>query len=355
MKLEQTSFDFEDAESEPYDNDQVDNERLRDYYANSDIHASVQSPDGYLSADSKDSDYFFGQQYQQMLRHNQARGLSPFHGLPEGHPYLNQQMQQHLQYQEADMQDQQLKSPASMDIAGRRNRRPPPLAINGARSYQSGIPKTAADFTRRGDFGSSMRRVSSATGSGRISKPVGTPRSPFFDQKPDVLFHLNRSPNMAAVRGTAAPPTPNTPIVATSQGAAGGMAITTDLAIRDPTLRTPPTTPGLMDSLFSLNSTYGMSASDDDGLATPSLGGFSSDFEMPSLPTAVPNYIATSNDASSQPETPLYPSQMGPAYFGYAGGNPEYNWSDASTKSSPEDAPHNVHFMNVTQSTFHGE
>lgn len=362
-------MEFEDAESEPYEND---NQHMGNFFALSGAnlnvqtaHTSVQSPDEYLSADGTDgaeSEYFFGQQYQHFLRQNDVKRLSPSHAVHLGsQAFLSAPMQQQHMAYEVDSDDQ-LKSPQTTDIASRRNRRPAPLSINGARSYASGIPKTAADLGRRAEFGSSMRRVSSATGSGRVSKPVSMPRSPLYDQKADPLFHLNRSPNMSGPRGTIAPPTPNTPLVANAQQSVGAGVLSptflldekSDLVAHDPTLRTPPTTPGLMDNLFHLNMMNGMN-SDDDGLATPSLGGFSSDFDVPSMSTAVPGYIANPNDAPSQPETPLYAGHMGPTYFGFQGGNPEYNWSDASNSAKSSPGEHNVHFMNMTPSHFHGE
>ncbi|KAF4465842.1 homeobox transcription [Fusarium albosuccineum] len=254
-----------------------------------------------------------------------------------------------------------LKPSPSMDIASRRNRRAPQIAINASRSYSACAPRTGIDLGRRTEVGHSMRRVSSATGVGRISKPSGGPRSPYFDRNPDMLLQLNRSPNFTGATATIAPPTPNTPVVATQPGLceptpSGTVAYeekySLDLAIHDPTLRTPPTTPGVMDNLYNADAAYEVAVSDEP-LVTPGLGGFPNDFEIPGASNQVPNYISAS--CSSQPQTPSYGAHMGPAYFGYSGGNPEYNWSDdasASANSSPGQSQRNVQFMNMTPSSF---
>lgn len=253
-----------------------------------------------------------------------------------------------------------LKTPPSIDIASRRNRRPPQLAIHASRSYSTGGPRTGLDMGRRVDVGHSMRRVASATGTVRIAKQSGTPRSPFFERNPEALFQLNRSPNFSAATTTIAPPTPNTPVISNQQGLSEvttSCALSLDekfqpgLTIHDPTLRTPPTTPGIMEHMFTLDSAYDM-AIPDEPLVTPGLGGFPSDFEMPGMSTNVPNYVAT--DGSSQPQTPSYAPQVGPTYYGYSGGNAEYNWSDASmsARSSPGQSQRHVQFMNMTPSNF---
>ncbi|KAF7551685.1 hypothetical protein G7Z17_g4841 [Cylindrodendrum hubeiense] len=277
----------------------------------------------------------------------------------------------HSQYSESEFDNnadasvasqQSLKSPASMDIASRRNRRPPHLAISASRSYSAGVPRTAIDMGRRADVGGSMRRVASATGTVRISKPSGTPRSPFFDRNHEALVQLNRSPSFSCTMPTIAPPTPNTPVVLNQQGICEvnpscSLSVnekgSLDLAIHDPTLRTPPTTPGLMEPMFTASSTYDVPVSDEP-LVTPGLGRFPSDFEIPGVSNQVPNYIT--NGCSSQPQTPSYTPQMGPNYFGYSGGNAEYNWSgpSGSAKSSPGQSHQQVQFMNMTPSSFNG-
>ncbi|KAM5351703.1 hypothetical protein ACJ41O_004426 [Fusarium nematophilum] len=254
-----------------------------------------------------------------------------------------------------------LKPSPAMDIASRRNRRPPHLAINASRSYSACGPRTGVDVGRRADVAHSMRRVASATGVVRISKPSGTPRSPYFDRNPEALLQLNRSPNFTGASTTIAPPTPNTPVVTTQQGLCEPTPSSTtvyeekfhaDFAIHDPTLRTPPTTPGVMENMYTADTVYEVAVSDEP-LVTPGLGAFPNDFEVPGASTHVPNYI--SDGCSSQPQTPSYAQHIGPTYFGYAGGNAEYNWSDdasVSAKSSPGQSQRNVQFMNMTPSSF---
>lgn len=279
----------------------------------------------------------------------------------------NSAQDSYSQYSESDLDENSIstdadsqglaKSAPSMDIASRRNRRPPHLAINASRSYSTGGPRTGVDVGRRADAGNSMRRVASATGTVRISKSSGTPRSPFFDRNPDALFQLNRSPSFTAATATIAPPTPNTPIVSAQHGLCDvntDSKLSSDLVmVQDPTLRTPPTTPGIMDNMFALNPAYD-GPGFDEPLVTPGLGSFPSDFEVPNVSNNVPNYIA--NGCASQPQTPSYNSQVGPNYFGYSGGNAEYNWSDASVsaKSSPGQSHRQVQFMNMTPSSFTG-
>lgn len=253
-----------------------------------------------------------------------------------------------------------LKPSPSMDIASRRNKRPPQLAINASRSFSATGPRTGIDMGRRADIGHSMRRVASATGVGRISKPMSGPRSPYFERNPEALLQLNRSPNFQKA-ATIAPPTPNTPVVANQPGLCEATPASTvgydekypmDLAIHDPTLRTPPTTPGVMDHLYNHDSGYQVAVTDEP-LVTPGLTAFPNGFEVPGASSQVPNYL--SHGCASQPQTPSYGAPMGPSYFGFAGGNAEYNWSDdasLSAHSSPGQNQQNVNFMNMTPSSF---
>jgi hypothetical protein len=250
----------------------------------------------------------------------------------------------------------QLKTPPpGMDIASRRNRRPPPLSINGgSRSYSYSIPKTAVDFSKRNHFGNTMRRVASVNGMGRISKASAAgPRSPFSERKAEGLMLLNRSPTLNGPKTAIAPPTPHLSVddaLASGAFALSNKASFSHMVAQDPTLRTPPTTPGVMDQLFNLNAPYDSSLSDEP-LATPGLGHFPEEFELPNMSVSVPDYLGQA--CTSQPETPLYAPHMGPAYFGYAGGNAEYNWSEgSSTKSSPGQNAQRVQFMNMTASHF---
>ncbi|KAF5027651.1 hypothetical protein F66182_212 [Fusarium sp. NRRL 66182] len=260
----------------------------------------------------------------------------------------------------ANQASMMLKPSPSMDIASRRNRRPPQLAINASRSFSASGPRTGIDMGRRADIGHSMRRVASATGVGRISKQMSGPRSPYFDRNPEALLQLNRSPNFTTT-ATIAPPTPNTPAVIAQQGLCEATPASTvayddkypmDLVIHDPTLRTPPTTPGVMDQLYNNESVYQVSVADEP-LVTPGLRAFPNEFEVPGASSQVPNYV--SHGCSSQPQTPSYGAPMGPTYFGFAGGNAEYNWSDdnsLSAHSSPGQSQQSVSFMNMTPSSF---
>jgi hypothetical protein len=130
----------------------------------------------------------------------------------------------------------------------------------------------------------------------------------------------------------------------------------------DPTMRTPPDTPGLMggypSGVFSnshLQATFDYNVIDEP-LITPGLGSFDNDF--PTVPTNLPTYVSQS--CSSQPTTPSYPTTtMGPAFFPpfVMGGNQEYNWSDASARSSPGqlNRAREFQFTNMTAQDFHGE
>lgn len=255
--------------------------------------------------------------------------------------------------------DMDVTSPPTADIASRRNRRPPPLSIGGSRSYNGAGPQTAIDHGRRADSGREMRRVASAHGGMRISKPVTTPRSPFHDRRTENLFHLNRSPVMTGVKSNAAPPTPDTPILAQQPGqsdgqlSAGAKVYNAGFVAHDPTLRTPPTTPGIGDTFFGLNSAYSMPISDQP-LVTPGLNSYSTDFEMAGLPLAGSTYMSSEAGCSDQSSISGFSGGMGPSYFGFSGGNAEYNWSGAtgSGRSSPGQSAQSVQFMNMTTSNF---
>jgi hypothetical protein len=243
-----------------------------------------------------------------------------------------------------------LRSPPILDIASRRNRRPAPLAIDGSRSYSAGIPKTALELGRRPG---TMRRVSSATGTMRISKPMGVPRSP---------FQMSRSPVLAGpnTKGTNAPPTPDTPVLASQPTTAGvsnldsaNLISASDLAIRDPALRTPPTTPGGVQNYFSLNSVYEMPMA-GNSFATPSIAGFAGDFNN-EIPLGFPHPFANPSNCVSQQHTPAFVSPINPSSFGMASGNAEYTWPQDSVVSrdpSPADAQQGSQFLNIPASGF---
>ncbi|EHK15686.1 uncharacterized protein TRIVIDRAFT_87030 [Trichoderma virens Gv29-8] len=221
----------------------------------------------------------------------------------------------------------QLKSPCPADIASRRNRQTPQLSFNGPRSY-SGGPRTGIDAARRPEQVASMRRVVSTSGTGRVRKSsasAATPRSPFFQR--------NRSP-MAP--GSAAPPTPNTPVVTEPQNANGGLfPLTTKYSssalIQDPTLRTPPTTPAFLEN-FVFHNNGASYAMGNFGARS-----YSDDLDASIHGTAA-DYDASIKACSSQPTTPMFPYQMGAGYFSGYADNSDYNWSFSpnSGESAPE-------------------
>ncbi|TQV99407.1 hypothetical protein V2A60_004881 [Cordyceps javanica] len=182
-----------------------------------------------------------------------------------------------------------LRSPPCIDIATRRNRRPTPLAINAARAGTpgSGIPKTAVDFGKMAETARFMRRTSSASSSGRISKPTCTPRN---------MFTMHRSPSSTGASSSMAPPTPDTPIVANTQGIndltlPGPFSLDAKMAgfiAHDPTLSTPPSTPGVLDNVFNMNSAYSMGLT-EDFLVNTGLSGLPSSFDLTTM--SVPGYV----------------------------------------------------------------
>ncbi|OHF01068.1 homeobox domain-containing protein [Colletotrichum orchidophilum] len=275
--------------------------------------------------------------------------------------------------------DFRLKSTSTIDIASRRNSKRPATLVSCVRSqsYNYSGPKTGIEMPRRMEAPSPMRRVASATGNfpRGIQKTAGAgPRSPlYFDRNQEnlILQMASRSP---ASRSPAAPPTPNTPIVPSQQAmretTVSSMSsaeddksystqnsLTVPQYAMDPTMRTPPDTPGMMTTMpNSLFPAFDFNVSDDP-LSTPSFGSF--DQEFPNMSASVPSYVAHS--CASQPVTPSFPpSNMGPAFYSsYGGGNTEYNWSDASSvlvKPSPEQSrSRQFQFTNMTAQDFHGE
>lgn len=248
------------------------------------------------------------------------------------------------------------KSPEPVDIASRRNRRPAPLSIAGGRS-QSYTAKTS-DLSRRGDQTASMRRISSSTGSGRVKKSVATPRSPFFDRNADGLLQRRPSPNAAGRQGSAAPPTPDTPVALQQQGAVdaamsslytlNGKYTPPDLVISDPTLRTPPTTPGFADSLFHLGAGYDMGISEETIIA-PGIGRANGGMEVTGNSAAYAAYIMNNSQCSAQQIAPMFPTQMGQSYFGFMGANSnsEYNWSDVSPSTASTSSSSQQRYMSL--------
>ncbi|KHN96411.1 Homeodomain-like protein [Metarhizium album ARSEF 1941] len=241
--------------------------------------------------------------------------------------------------------DSEPRSPEGADIASRRNRRPAPLSIAGGRSHS--YSSRACDFSRAGDGAVSMRRISSSTGSGRVKKSAATPRSPFFDRGADILFQRRHSPNGIARQGSAAPPTPDTPVALQQHGSVDaampslysleGKYTPPDVVMSDPTLRTPPTTPGFGDSLFHLGAGYELGISEET-IVAPGIDRANRGLEMASNPAAFASYILNNNaQCTGQHQVAsLFPTQLGQPCFGFMGtsGNSEYNWSDLSPSAT---------------------
>ncbi|RCI15552.1 hypothetical protein L249_3617 [Ophiocordyceps polyrhachis-furcata BCC 54312] len=242
--------------------------------------------------------------------------------------------------------DSQPPSPQASDVASRRNRRPAPLSISGARSLTSPYtPGSATDVDARGDRASPLRRVASASGS-RVRKAVTTPRSPFFDAAAasDVGSRSRRSPSLAAPPHVRAPLTPDTPVGLHQQALADGAFsyaldgkfVPADLALHDPTLRTPPATPGFMESLFSLGAGYDMSIS-EEALISPALSGMPTGFDMSGTAAALTGFVDGQGGCSNHHHHAS--SQLGNAYFGGllgGGGAAGYSWPDLSASALPE-------------------
>ena len=313
------------------------------------------SPDMDVLANVPNAGYFSSQHHS--IKSEQLRSLlSPDHAHENGMGY-------HFSGHAASLShDEQPRSLGSDNIAFRRNKRPPPLAIDNSRSFPS-IPKTAAELNRRPDYGMSMRRVTSTGYPGRVSKSISTPKSPFFDRRADGLFHLNRSPSATGAGLGLAPPTPDTPLVAI-HSSDGDVSLaphfhlddkfgSPGVALKDPTMRTPPTSPGILNHILTIDSAARMPLG-DDGLITPGIGRYPGEFEVPSLPTAIPSYLGGNMRGNASVDNHNMHLGQGPMYFGFSGGNAGYNWSDASTSdhSSPEHSAQDNGYMNMATSRF---
>ncbi|KAI1330825.1 hypothetical protein F5Y16DRAFT_361303 [Xylariaceae sp. FL0255] len=260
--------------------------------------------------------------------------------------------------------------PPPANIASRRNI-PRPAALQAASLRNrtlnlGGFPKTGLEGSKRIDTSSpvsSMRRISSATGSGpgRIQKCTAGPRSPlFFGRNAEALLQYHtRSPigSGTLTFSGAAPPTPMTPALFDQQNVQEPAVISScsddssgvlDNSIR-PTflqelkeqddLKTPPTTPGLMNdyngaNLIGGSFQPGFNLPVDQPLLTPF---FHSEFPDLSL-QSVPSYVDRSDGL---PSTPVY-AGMGLEQGSFTGSglhNTQYDWdaneSVVSSKSSP--------------------
>ncbi|KAM3433457.1 hypothetical protein MY4824_005970 [Beauveria thailandica] len=209
-----------------------------------------------------------------------------------------------------------LRSPPCIELASRRNRRPTPLSINAARvgTPGAGVPRTAIDINRMAETASFMRRTSSASSSGRISKPTTTPRN---------MFSMHRSPSSTGAASSMAPPTPDTPLVANAQGMndlalLGPFSLETKAAgfnSHDPTLSTPPSTPGNMDSMYNMHSAYTMGIS-EDYLVNTGLSSLPQSFDLTAM--SVPGYV-NSTGIPVQQGAEMYNQESSPDYMGLYG------------------------------------
>lgn len=210
-----------------------------------------------------------------------------------------------------------LASPPAIDMAStRRHRRPAPLSIGGvpiARSSSFGVPRTAVDMGmgfKRGDM--LGRRHMSTSRIHKLSNSSATPRT----------FPMSRSPASAGGLRRATPPTPETPMpdgIMTT--AAGTTAAQTMFLESDPTLRTPPTTPG---NTLRNGSVYGITPSSNVFDMSMVMGASSSSMMgyPPSSVAATPmvNYMTSS---MSQPQTPSFVSPIGTSPLS----GTEYSWA----------------------------
>ncbi|OTA57717.1 hypothetical protein K449DRAFT_398337 [Hypoxylon sp. EC38] len=265
--------------------------------------------------------------------------------------------------------------PPPANIASRRNI-PRPAALQTAslrsRSYNLGYgPRTTLDGSKRIDASSpasAMRRISSTAGSmtGRIQKSSSGPRSPmvFNNRNAEALLHYHARSPVGPATATfpgAAPPTPMTPAVIDQQGIReptvssacsddnsfllGGSfsaSIMQELKA-EANLKTPPSTPGLLNHFGNHNYTAnpfgtGVEFHADQPLLTPF---FQTEFPDLSMRN-VPSYAELTD--GSLPTTPLYPTMMGSiqdqSSFGHnTMGNTQFDWdaneSVNSSKSSP--------------------
>ncbi|KAI0165655.1 hypothetical protein GGR57DRAFT_130537 [Xylariaceae sp. FL1272] len=273
--------------------------------------------------------------------------------------------------------------PPPANLASRRNiARPAALQAASLKHRPfnlGGIPKTALDGPKRIDTSSpvsSMRRISSATGvgAGRIQKCTAGPRSPlFFGRNAEALLQYHsRSPVASGTPtlSSAAPPTPMTPAlfdhrngqepaVASACSEDGSFTLNASLVTHfmqikeQDDLKTPPTTPGVMNEYRTANfasNNFGscFNLPVDQPLLTPF---FQSEFPDLRIQRNIPTYVAS----DGLPSTPVYIGQT-LDHTPFAS-NTQYDW-DAneavdSSKSSPgHPMPKQIQFTNITPQNY---
>ncbi|KAL3964201.1 hypothetical protein ACCO45_001205 [Purpureocillium lilacinum] len=170
-----------------------------------------------------------------------------------------------------------------------------------------------------------------------------------------------RSPSAAGPQGTGAPPTPDTPIALNHQGVVDGTAsysldnkyLSTDMTLQDPTLRTPPTTPGFMDSLFPIGSGYDMSISEET-LVAPSMGRLPNGFSVSAVQSGLPGYVGAANNGTSQVQAnpSLLSSQIGSTYLNFLGTGVDYSWPESSMRPSSASQQQPGGYLNMAPAAF---
>ena len=255
------------------------------------------SPDMDMISDGHNNGYF-------SLSHGQKNGSDR---TPDQIPGL--------EYDLSDSaSDAQLASPDSTGIAGRRSQRPPPLSITGSKSFASGMPKTTQEMYRRPDL-AGMHRVTSTGHPVRITKPMNAPRSPFHDRRGDALFYLNRSPGTTISNDSAAPSTPETPLINQSHSSEYTAQYScTEVHPQSAELGTPPRTPSVTAPVNYESRVSG--------------------YDNPSITTAAAASYAASLALSASQVRPSLPTAIGPSFPGYPAREMEYNWSEASASNN---------------------
>ncbi|KAI1265758.1 hypothetical protein F5Y18DRAFT_46193 [Xylariaceae sp. FL1019] len=300
--------------------------------------------------------------------------------------YQNGQQATHVMSQGMPTPTDSFRSPPPpANLASRRNiARPAALqaASLKSRSFNlGGIPKTAMDGTKRIDTSSpvsSMRRISSATGSGagRIQKCTAGPRSPlFFGRNAEALLQYHsRSPvgSGTPTLNSAAPPTPMTPalydhrnsqepVVASGCSDDGSFTLNASLAThfmqlkQQDDLKTPPTTPGLMNDYQLANFTSNNFGScfnvhADQPLLTPF---FQSEFPDLTIQN-IPSYVSASDGL---PSTPIYAGIGQTVDHVPFASNTQYDWDanesvDSSRSSPGHSMPKQIQFTNITPQNY---
>ncbi|KAI1383114.1 uncharacterized protein F4822DRAFT_435046 [Hypoxylon trugodes] len=266
--------------------------------------------------------------------------------------------------------------PPPANIASRRNiPRPATLQTNTAhrsRSYNFGAYRNTLDGSKRVGPSSpapaAVRRISStACMSGRIQKPGSGSRSPMYRCNPETIRGCHVHSPAGAVTATfpgAAPPTPMTPAVIDSQviqdptmsshcsdDTSFMLANVYHEAKADANLKTPPSTPGVLNAFgHSFNTQPFNNNFDFQSMDQPILTPYQTEF--PDLTVRnVPSYVET-NEVS--PTTPLYPVMMGlpeqNSYVHNPMGNTQFDW-DANESVNSSRSPQNQHRTKQIQFT----